>query len=154
MYGFIKFGYGVNGRSIQFISIMEHNVSVSFVCQRCLQPLSLDPSFNQIGEHRKAELSCKYFKINLLTRANINRCFWFFSSWITVPLFTTPEAPLDSQVESFNQFAPPFNLVDSANESSGFTMLEDGDISNLSHHIKVSLPKCSSNDRSNRIFSF
>lgn len=40
---------------------MDHNVCVSFVCQRCLQPLSLDQSFNQVGEHKKAELSCKIF---------------------------------------------------------------------------------------------
>lgn len=35
-------------------------VSVSFVCQRCLQPLALDESFNYLSEHILAELSRKF----------------------------------------------------------------------------------------------
>lgn len=35
----------------------DSNVTISFVCQRCLQPLTIDPSFNNISEHRLAELS-------------------------------------------------------------------------------------------------
>lgn len=31
--------------------------NVSFACQRCLQPLRLDPSFYHLGEHTLAELS-------------------------------------------------------------------------------------------------
>lgn len=34
--------------------------SVSFACQRCLQPLTLDDSFNYLGEHILAELSRKF----------------------------------------------------------------------------------------------
>ena len=30
---------------------------VSFVCQRCLQPLTIDPSFSSMNEHVTAELS-------------------------------------------------------------------------------------------------
>lgn len=31
--------------------------TVNFACQRCLQPIRLDPSFNHLGEHTLAELS-------------------------------------------------------------------------------------------------
>lgn len=55
-----------------------------------------------------------------------------------MPLFTSPEIELDLQAVSFDHFVPAFNLIDSANGSSGFTILEDGDNSNLSHQIKVS----------------
>lgn len=35
-------------------------MSISYACQRCLQPLTLDESFNCLGEHILAELSCKF----------------------------------------------------------------------------------------------
>lgn len=35
----------------------ELNVSVNFACQRCLQPLKLDESFNRIEGDTLAELS-------------------------------------------------------------------------------------------------
>lgn len=38
---------------------MAGNVNVSFVCQRCLQPLILDSTFGNVDEHRIAELSRK-----------------------------------------------------------------------------------------------
>lgn len=38
---------------------MDSNISVSFVCQRCLQPLSLDQSITNMSEHKIAELSCE-----------------------------------------------------------------------------------------------
>lgn len=35
----------------------DSKISVSFACQRCLQPLKLDDSFNSLGEHAIAELA-------------------------------------------------------------------------------------------------
>lgn len=40
---------------------------VNFACQRCLQPIKLDETFNILGEHTLAELSCKiisYYTVN------------------------------------------------------------------------------------------
>lgn len=34
--------------------------SVSFACQRCLQPLQLEDSFDNMSIHALAELDCKY----------------------------------------------------------------------------------------------
>lgn len=34
--------------------------SVSFACQRCLQPLVLEDSFGHMSVHALAELACKY----------------------------------------------------------------------------------------------
>lgn len=39
----------------------DSKISVSFACQRCLQPLKLDDSFNSLGEHAIAELARKFF---------------------------------------------------------------------------------------------
>lgn len=36
-------------------------VSVSFTCQRCLQPVILDDSFTNIDDYARAELACKQF---------------------------------------------------------------------------------------------
>lgn len=55
----------------------------------------------------------------------------------TVPLFSSPEIELDLQAASFDHFVPAFNLTDSSNGSNGFTMLGDGEASNLSYHIRV-----------------
>lgn len=41
--------------------MVEERVSVSFNCQHCLQPLTLDDSLNSLGEHILAELTCKNF---------------------------------------------------------------------------------------------
>lgn len=38
----------------------DSKISVSFACQRCLQPLKLDDSFNSLGEHAIAELARKF----------------------------------------------------------------------------------------------
>ena len=42
-----------------FSKMVEPKTSVSFVCQRCLQPLKLDSTFGKLGEHTLAELSRK-----------------------------------------------------------------------------------------------
>lgn len=37
----------------------DAKVSVSFSCQRCLQPINIDDSFAALGEHTLAELARK-----------------------------------------------------------------------------------------------
>lgn len=39
------------------IKMVDIKSNVSFSCQRCLQPLRLDASFDHLGEHTLAELS-------------------------------------------------------------------------------------------------
>lgn len=39
--------------------IEVEKVSVSFACQRCLQPIVLDENLDNISVHEMAELSCK-----------------------------------------------------------------------------------------------
>lgn len=90
---------------------MENNVYISFVCQRCLQPLCLDPTFSNVGEHRIAELS--------------------------LALFSPPDVELEFQNTNFDHFIPAFSLTDSSNGSNGFTILGDAEASNLSYHMKV-----------------
>lgn len=38
----------------------DGKISVSFACQRCLQPLILENSFEHMSVHELAELACKY----------------------------------------------------------------------------------------------
>ena len=45
--------------------MVEPKTSVSFVCQRCLQPLKLDSTFGKLGEHTLAELSRKLRQRNV-----------------------------------------------------------------------------------------
>lgn len=40
----------------------DGRISVSFACQRCLQPIKIDDSFDRIDEHKLAELSRKKTK--------------------------------------------------------------------------------------------
>ncbi|XKL59074.1 hypothetical protein PGB90_000090 [Kerria lacca] len=90
---------------------MDSNISVSFVCQRCLQPLSLDQSITNMSEHKIAELS--------------------------LPLFSSPDIELDLQSANFDHFVPAFHLTDSENGSSSFTILGEGEMSSLSYHMKM-----------------
>lgn len=39
--------------------MVDTKVSVNFACQRCLQPLKLDETFNNLDEIQLAELTCK-----------------------------------------------------------------------------------------------
>lgn len=73
---------------------------VSFVCQRCLQPLTIDPSFSSMNEHVTAELS--------------------------LPISPVPPLPagsaLASKAPEMDRFVPPFKLT-SAPPESGFTLV-------------------------------
>ena len=61
---------------------------VSFVCQRCLQPLTIDQSFGSMNEHVNAEL--------------------------TLPISPVPPAPVESHLTSkapeMDRYVPPFKL--------------------------------------------
>lgn len=53
--------------------MVEPKTSVSFVCQRCLQPLKLDSAFGKLGEHTLAELSRKFRQRNV-TAFEMRKC--------------------------------------------------------------------------------
>lgn len=91
---------------------MVERISVSFVCQRCLQPLILDQSLNNINCHTLAELS--------------------------LPICSSQDIDLESQASSLDNFVPAFKLVDSTNGSNGFCLLGKDDSSNSKgHQMKV-----------------
>uniref|UniRef100_A0A069DT97 Putative beclin-like protein n=1 Tax=Panstrongylus megistus TaxID=65343 RepID=A0A069DT97_9HEMI len=89
---------------------MEKKVNISFFCQRCLQPLKLDSSFNILGEHTLAELS--------------------------LPIVSSPEVELDAT--GLDHLIPAFHLDDSGNGTNGFTLLgNQADPGDLSHQMKI-----------------
>ena len=57
---------------------------VSFVCQRCLQPLRIDPSFYSMSEHTYAELSLNFLP--------------------------APEIDLETSESKLDHYVPPFKL--------------------------------------------
>lgn len=57
--------------------------NISFVCQRCLQPLRINPSFYSMSEHTIAELS--------------------------LPLSPAPEINLQAESAALDKLVPPFN---------------------------------------------
>jgi beclin 1 len=97
---------------------------VSFVCQRCLQPLRIDPSFYSMSEHTLAELS--------------------------LPLSPAPDVDLDEATEAgkIDKYVPPFRLQDtlvlntteiptSNKKSHGFTLVgESGQNVTLGNRLK------------------
>ncbi|KAI4467763.1 beclin 1 [Holotrichia oblita] len=92
--------------------MVEERVSVSFNCQNCLQPLTLDDSLNSLGEHILAEL--------------------------TLPINSTPDVDLESQATSFDHYVHPCRLSDSGNGANGFMLISDGkEVDSLSHKMKV-----------------
>lgn len=87
-------------------------MSVSYACQRCLQPLTLDESFNYLGEHILAELS--------------------------LPIHSNPEVDLESQTTSLDHFVPPYKLSDSGNGANGFMLVVDDEENDcISHQMRV-----------------
>lgn len=58
-------------------------VSVSFTCQRCLQPVILDDSFLNMDDYARAELACEYSPSEISVERNKNKnksTFPFFSA--------------------------------------------------------------------------
>lgn len=101
----------------------EVKSSVSFSCQRCLQPLKLDESLNYLGEHAIADLTLQ-----------INR---------------NPEVDLELQSSSLEHYVPPFRLSESGNGTNGFMVISDGwETESLGHqlHVKATLFDCLSNN--------
>lgn len=86
--------------------------NVSFSCQRCLQPLKLDTSFDHLGEHTLAELS--------------------------LPIQQQVVGEIEQQIGSLENLVPPFRLTESANGTNGFMLVGDsGETESLSHHLRV-----------------
>ncbi|XP_071447356.1 beclin-1-like protein [Hetaerina americana] len=92
--------------------MVEPKITVNFLCQRCLQPLKLDPAFGNLDQHTLNELS--------------------------LPIYPAPDVDLESQAASLDHYIPPFRLTDSSNAASGFMLIGDeGEAESLSHHVKV-----------------
>ncbi|RZC37309.1 beclin-1-like protein [Asbolus verrucosus] len=86
----------------------SEKVLVSFMCQRCSQPLKLDDSLSSFSEHISAELN--------------------------LPIHSNPDVDLESQATSFDHYIPPCRLVDSGN---GFMLISDeNELDSLSHVYK------------------
>ena len=87
---------------------------VSFVCQRCLQPLRIDPSFYSMSEHTYAELSLNFLP--------------------------APEIDLETSDSKFDHYVPPFKLQDTCGKgqkSHGFTLVgEAGQNVSLGNKLK------------------
>ncbi|CAH1365534.1 hypothetical protein MTP99_001814 [Tenebrio molitor] len=81
---------------------------ISFMCQRCSQPLQLDDSLSSFSEHISAELN--------------------------LPIHSNPDVDLESQATSFDHYIAPCRLFDSGN---GFMLISDGnEVDSLSHIYK------------------
>ncbi|KAL1391542.1 hypothetical protein pipiens_012308 [Culex pipiens pipiens] len=91
----------------------DAKVSVSFSCQRCLQPINIDDSFAALGEHTLAELA--------------------------LPINSHIEVDIESQLASLDHFVPPFRFAESSgNDTNGFMLLSDGpDRESLSQNLRV-----------------
>ncbi|XP_076055636.1 beclin-1-like protein [Oratosquilla oratoria] len=76
---------------------MDPRVTASFVCQRCLQPLQIDPSFLLLNEHVLAELA--------------------------LPIY--PEEELEFDSTCVNKYVGPPQLFDSGHQPHGFTFVGD-----------------------------
>lgn len=113
---------------------MDTKSSVSFVCQRCLQPLILDDTFGNISVHALAELACKY-----RLQINASSLYLTISFLFLVPIYANQDIELDSQATSLDNFVPPFRLTDSsANGTNGFMLISDGkDSQTLSATLKA-----------------
>ncbi|XP_075157121.1 beclin-1-like Atg6 [Haematobia irritans] len=74
-------------------------VPVSFACQRCLQPIVLDETLENISVHALAELS--------------------------LPIYASNANTIDTQDNSFDHIVPPYRLTDSIN-GTGFMLVSDG----------------------------
>lgn len=88
-------------------------IDVHYVCQRCLQPLKLDSSFNSIGEHALADLS--------------------------LPIYSNPDVDLESQATSLDHLIPAFRWGESGNGTNDFTLVGSGNVDSgsFSHKMKV-----------------
>jgi beclin 1 len=46
--------------------MVDAKINVHYTCQRCMQPLRLDPAFNNLSEQTIAELSGNYKLLNFI----------------------------------------------------------------------------------------
>ncbi|KAK3861517.1 hypothetical protein Pcinc_032527 [Petrolisthes cinctipes] len=79
---------------------MDPRVTVNFACQRCLNPIQLDPGFSHLNEHTLAELA--------------------------LPIYSGEE--VDFAGSDVNKLVPPLQLSESGQHPHGFTLVgESGD---------------------------
>ncbi|XP_055384756.1 beclin-1-like protein [Condylostylus longicornis] len=92
--------------------MVDDKISINFACQRCLQPIVLDDSFENISIHDHAELA--------------------------LPIFSNTAPEIDTQDEnSYDHFIPPY-MTDSINGNNGFMVVSDGrENQTLSSALKV-----------------
>jgi len=90
----------------------EEEGKIEYLCQRCQQPLRLDPSLSSIDEHTLAELA--------------------------LPISPAPDLDLLAQAASLDRLVLPARLTDSA-PGNGFTLVgESGQEASISHRLRVS----------------
>jgi len=91
--------------------MMGDDDKIEYLCQRCQQPLRLDPSLHSIDEHTLAELA--------------------------LPVSPAPRVDLLNQAGSLDRLYLPTRLADST--GNGFTLVgESGQESTISHQLRVS----------------
>jgi len=91
--------------------MMGDDDKIEYLCQRCQQPLRLDPSLHSIDEHTLAELA--------------------------LPVSPAPRVDLVNQAGSLDRLYLPTRLADST--GNGFTLVgESGQESTISHQLRVS----------------
>lgn len=80
--------------------MVDESINVQFACQRCLQPITMDESFDNISVHAMAELA--------------------------LPIYSNTSNEIDSTATSFDHFVPPFRMLESMNGTAGFMLVSDG----------------------------
>lgn len=81
-------------------TIMDPRITVNFTCQRCLNPIQLEPAFSHLNEHTLAELA--------------------------LPIYCGEEVVFDPA--EIDKLVPPLQLTDSGPHHHGFTLVgESGD---------------------------
>lgn len=98
-------------RSVKMAEVEPERVS--FVCQRCLMPLRIDPTFYSMSEHTYAELSLNFLP--------------------------APEIDLEASESKLDHYIPPFKLQQDGAGSKNFTLVgEAGQNVTLGNKLKKS----------------
>lgn len=104
----------------------EACVNVNFVCQRCCQPLVLDPSFASLDDQQIAELSAP-----LISNVSSEEALTL------VPNYDTKSSEQSDVVDVTKKYVPPVRLTDSGN---GFMLVGEScseEMESLGHHFRV-----------------
>ena len=93
------------GSTAGLTEVAQGVTKISFVCQRCLQPIRIDPSFYSMNEHVQAEftLPLGYGRSPLTTRHQVD---------------TTEEPKNCDDNPELDRIVPPFQPLDSSVETT------------------------------------